>query len=116
MKLCGALKRDGTPCLAAAVLRDPEGHCVFHSSLTFPVAKKANEITKEEAIRTVGRELRCLRRRRDLDPLQRSSEIRSLIQLWQSLTAPEVEPPAKPLTYAEKVRMLESEGKRKGNE
>lgn len=117
MKLCTALKRDGVPCHAKAVLRDPDGHCVWHSSLNSTTTKKTHDLTKEEASRTVGRELRRLRKLKDPSPLQlqRANEMRNLIQLWISLTAaPAVEPPSpKLLTLAEKLKLLESERKEK---
>jgi len=99
-----------------AVLRDPDGHCVFHSSLVFLAkSKAAHEVTKEELIATLGREIRRLRKRRDPSPLQlqRASEIRNLIELWISLTAPVVEPLPKSLTLAEKIKKLEGERKEK---
>lgn len=115
MKLCTATKADGTPCRAKAVLRDPDSRCVWHSSLTFPVAKKAHEVTKEELLATLGAEIRRLRKRKDPTPLQlqRASEIRNLIELWISLNTPVVEPLPKPLTLAEKLKILESERKEK---
>ena len=110
MRQCTALRKDGNPCRAVAVLRDPDGHCVFHSSLVFLAkSKAAHEVTKEELLATLGREIRRLRKRKDPSPLQlqRASEIRSLIQLWQSLTAPVIEPPAKSLTFQERVTEFE---------
>ena len=111
MKLCTALKRDGNPCRAAAVLRDPDGHCVFHTSLDFAASKKAYPVTKDELLATLGREIRRLRKRKEPSPLQlqRASELRNLIELWISLNTPVVEPMPKPLTFAEKLKMLEGE-------
>jgi len=115
MKLCTSLRKDGTPCRAQAAHLDPAGHCVFHSSLIFPARKKAHEVTKEELTTTLGREIRRLRKLKDPSPqqLQRADAIRNLIILWREMSAPVVEPPAKPLTYEERVRMVETERKEK---
>jgi hypothetical protein len=88
---------------------------VWHSSLSFPATKQVHEVTKEEAIRTIGREMRRLRKLKEPSPqqLQRADAIRNLILLWQSLTTAEPEPLPKPLTYEERVRMVEAERKEK---
>lgn len=115
MRQCTALRKDGNPCRAAAVLRDPAGRCVFHSSLVFLAkSKAAHEVTKEELATTLGREIRRLRKLKEPTPqqLQRADAIRNLIILWREMSAPVVEPMPKSLTYAERVRMVETEAGR----
>jgi hypothetical protein len=111
MKLCSALKKDGTPCHGPAARVDQEGRCVFHSSLIFPAIKKSHEVTAEELATTLGREIRRLRKLKDPSPqqLQRADAIRNLIILWREMSTPQIEPPPKPLTFAEKVKAFEEE-------
>jgi len=116
MKPCTALRKDGSPCRAAAVLRDPDSRCVFHSSLVFLAKPKAaHEVTKEELATTLGREIRRLRKLKDPTPqqLQRADAIRNLIILWREMSAPVVEPLPKQLSFDEKMRMIEAERKEK---
>jgi hypothetical protein len=108
---CTATKADGSPCRASAIHADPEGRCVFHSSLSFPGQHRSSELTKEEAIRTVTQAIRALRKTQR-DPVERADALRNLIVLWQSLTVPEVEPPPRPLTSAERIKKIELEAGR----
>jgi len=109
---CTAVKGDGSPCLASAVHADPNGHCVFHSSLTFPATKKSHEVTAQELISTIEREIRRLRKDKSLPAISRADAIRNLILVWREMSVPQVEPPPKQLTYAERVRMVEAESGR----
>jgi len=108
---CTVLRKDGVPCRAKAVLRDPDSRCLFHSNLTFPAKKKTHEATAQKFIVTLEREVNRLRKMKDLPPLQRASEIRNLIELWISLNTPVVEPLPKPPTFEEKLKKFEEEGK-----
>jgi hypothetical protein len=107
MSRCTAVKADGSNCQAPALRADPDCRCVFHSKLTFPAANRSHDFTKPEAVRTVGREIRALRRDKALKGIARAETIRNLILLWQSLTAPEAEPPPgfsypQPLEYRDR--------------
>jgi hypothetical protein len=90
---------------------DPDQRCGFHSKRNSFAAQRASDFTRAEAIQTVGKEIRVLRRAKGVNPVERADALRNLILLWQSLATPEVEPPPKPLTLAEKLKKLEDERK-----
>jgi hypothetical protein len=85
MVKCKYIKKDGSPCRAAAVKSDPDGLCVFHSPRQSGQARKAHVVTAQELIRTLGREIRILRKDKSLPPLARAAEIRNLVQMWKTL-------------------------------
>lgn len=112
---CSATKADGSPCRASAVHADPEGCCVFHSQLSFPGQHRSSELTKAEIARIIGQEIRSLRRAKATEPrdvIGKADALRKLVALWQTLTAPEVEPPPRPLTSAERIKKIEQEAGR----
>ena len=102
---CTATKVDGSPCHALAMRDDPDQRCGFHSKRNSFAVQRASDFTKQEAVKTVGTEIRVLRKAKRADPVGRATSLKDLIQLWQSLTAPE--PPAKSLTWAERVAEFE---------
>lgn len=109
---CSAVKVNGSPCRASAVHADLNGHCVFHSSLSFPGQRQRSDLTKAEVIRTIGREIRVLRRAKGANPVERADALRNLILVWQQLSAPKPEPVVRPMSFKERVREFESESGR----
>jgi len=109
---CTATRVDGSECHALAMREDPDQRCGFHSQRNSFAVQRAAEFTKAEAIKTVGKEIRVLRKSKGAAPVDKAEALKDLVLLWQSLTAPEVEPPAKALTWAERVAEFESESGR----
>jgi len=107
---CTATKVDGSPCRALAMREDPDQRCGFHSKRNSFAVQRAAEFTKAEAIKIMGQEIRILKKSKGANPVDKAEALKDLVQLWQSLTAPE--PPAKSLTWAERVAEFESESGR----
>ena len=104
---CTATRVDGSECHALAMRNDPDQRCGFHSKRNSFGAQREADFTKAEAIKTVGKEIRVLKKSKGADPVEKAEALKDLIQLWQSLTLPVVEPPAKALTFAERVAEFE---------
>jgi len=109
---CTATRVDGSECHALAMRNDPDCRCGFHSKRNSFAVRREADFTKAEAVKIIGKEIRVLRKAKR-DPVERADALRNLVLLWQSLTAPEVEPPAKTLTWAERAKLFDEERKGK---
>ena len=107
---CTATRVDGSECHALAMRNDPDQRCGFHSKRNSFAVQRASDFTKQEAVKKVTQAIRALRKSKR-DTVEQAQALKDLIQLWREMTAPE--PPTKSLTLAERIKMVEEEGKKK---